>query len=64
MELKEKILATADVEIAYRAVDVGNYADVDAAVASSIEEIGQVDILINNVSSSQDETKRPTLNSK
>lgn len=64
MELKEKILATADVEIAYRAVDVGNYADVDAAVASSIEEIGQVDILINNVSSSQDETKRPSMNSK
>ena len=52
VKLKEKILATADVKIAYRAVDVGNYADVDAAVVSSIEEIGQVDILINNVSSS------------
>lgn len=53
VKLKEKILATSSINIAYRAVDVGNYADVDAAVASSIEEIGHVDILINNVSNSQ-----------
>lgn len=52
VKLKEKILAIAKVEIAYKAVDVGNYTDVDAAVASSIEEIGQVDFLVNNVNSS------------
>lgn len=57
VKLQEKIQATAGVKIAYRAVDVGNYADVDAAVASSIEEIGQVDILINNVSNFQDKSK-------
>lgn len=53
MKLKEKILAIAKVKIAYKTVDVGNYTDVDAAVASSIEEIGQVDFLVNNVNSSR-----------
>ena len=28
---------------------MGNYADVDAAVSSSIKEMGHIDILINNV---------------
>ena len=33
----------------YRAVDISDYDAVDGAVASSIEENGQIDILINNV---------------
>lgn len=33
----------------YRTADVGNYEEVDAAVESSVEEIGGIDILINNV---------------
>jgi NADP-dependent 3-hydroxy acid dehydrogenase YdfG len=37
------------VKITYRAVDVGNYEEVDAAVSSSIKEMGDIDILINNV---------------
>ncbi|KAJ5348834.1 hypothetical protein MYU51_007105 [Penicillium brevicompactum] len=32
----------------YRAADVGNYEEVDAAVKSSISELGGIDILINN----------------
>lgn len=51
MKLKEKILATTKVKVAYRAVDVGNYTEVDAAISSSIEEIGPVDFLVNNVNS-------------
>jgi 3-hydroxy acid dehydrogenase / malonic semialdehyde reductase len=34
----------------YRSVDVGDHEAVDKEVASAIDEIGQVDILINNAS--------------
>lgn len=49
-QLKEQLSVKSDVKITYRAVDVGNYEEVDAAVSSSIKEIGEIDILINNVS--------------
>jgi len=45
----EKLLVINNVKIAHRAVDVGNYDQVEAAVSSSIEEVGEVDILISNV---------------
>lgn len=48
-QLKDNLIAKRNVKVTYRAVDVGNYEDVDAAVASSVEEMGQIDILINNV---------------
>jgi len=35
-------------KIIYRAADVGSFGDVDSAVASAVEEIGIIDILINN----------------
>lgn len=35
----------------YRTADVGNYEEVDAAVDSSVKELGGIDILINNVRS-------------
>lgn len=36
----------------YRAVDIGNHDLVDKAISSAIEELGHIDILINNVSCS------------
>lgn len=50
-QLKDKLAVKGDSKITYRAVDVGKYEDVDAAVSSSIQEMGDIDILINNVSS-------------
>ncbi|KAJ5599163.1 short chain type dehydrogenase [Penicillium hetheringtonii] len=47
-ELKEKLAVKGDAKITYRAVDVGNYEEVDTAVTSSIQEVGHIDILINN----------------
>ncbi|EON69894.1 hypothetical protein W97_09158 [Coniosporium apollinis CBS 100218] len=35
-------------KVIYKAVDVGDQKAVDAAVASSIQEIGQIDVLVNN----------------
>ncbi|KAF2021195.1 NAD(P)-binding protein [Aaosphaeria arxii CBS 175.79] len=35
-------------KVIYRAVDIGDYASVDSAVASAIEDMGALDILINN----------------
>lgn len=37
-------------KIIYKVADVGDYDAVDAAVASAVEELGRIDILINNVS--------------
>lgn len=34
----------------YQAVDIGNHDLVDKAISSAIEELGHIDILINNVS--------------
>lgn len=48
VKMVEKLLAINKVKIAYRAVDVGNYDQVEAAVSSSIKEVGEIDILINN----------------
>lgn len=39
---------SSDSKIIYRAVDVGNHEAVDAAVASSVKELGDIDVLINN----------------
>lgn len=36
--------------VTYRAVDIGNYEQVDAAIESAVREQGEIDILINNVS--------------
>ncbi|KAJ5102199.1 Short-chain dehydrogenase/reductase SDR [Penicillium alfredii] len=36
------------IKVIYRAVDVGNYEAVDAAVETSVRELGSIDILINN----------------
>jgi NAD(P)-dependent dehydrogenase (short-subunit alcohol dehydrogenase family) len=36
-------------KIVYKVADVGVYDAVDAAVASAVEELGRIDILINNV---------------
>lgn len=44
----EKLLKINKVKITYRAVDVGGYDQVEAAVSSSIKEVGEIDILINN----------------
>ena len=53
VQLKQKLQgAVQGAKITYRAVDVGNYADVDAAVSSCIKEIGHIDILVNNVTQS------------
>ncbi|KAJ5712629.1 hypothetical protein N7493_009097 [Penicillium malachiteum] len=37
-----------NLKITYRAADVGNYEETDAAIESSIQELGRMDILINN----------------
>ncbi|KAH8895214.1 NAD(P)-binding protein [Thozetella sp. PMI_491] len=34
--------------VAYRAVDIGDYDAVDSAIASAIQDIGDIDILVNN----------------
>ncbi|OQE31931.1 hypothetical protein PENSTE_c001G10388 [Penicillium steckii] len=47
-QLKDKLAVNGDTKVTYRAVDVGNYEEVDAAVKSSIQEVGHIDILINN----------------
>lgn len=36
-------------KIIYKVADVGDYDAVDAAVASAVEELGRIDVLINNV---------------
>ncbi|KAJ5940309.1 hypothetical protein N7516_000477 [Penicillium verrucosum] len=36
------------IKVIYRTADVGNYEEVDAAVDSSVKELGDIDILINN----------------
>jgi 3-hydroxy acid dehydrogenase/malonic semialdehyde reductase len=49
-ELTEKLAASRrNQKITYIAVDVGNHEAVDKAVASAVEDVGQIDILINNV---------------
>jgi NAD(P)-dependent dehydrogenase (short-subunit alcohol dehydrogenase family) len=51
--LQQKLQASsknASSKIIYRTADVGDYEAVDAAVASAVEELGRIDILINNVS--------------
>ncbi|KAJ5115776.1 hypothetical protein N7456_000124 [Penicillium angulare] len=47
-QLKEKLSTGAHVKIIYRAVDVGDFDSVDKAVQSSVQEMGGIDILINN----------------
>lgn len=48
--LQEKLQASnAGSKIIYKVADVGDYDAVDAAVASAVEELGKIDILINNV---------------
>lgn len=49
VNMAEKLLVINKVKIAHRAVDVGNYDQLEAAVSSSIKEVGEIDILINNV---------------
>jgi 3-hydroxy acid dehydrogenase/malonic semialdehyde reductase len=49
-ELTEKLAASRrNQKIIYIAVDVGDHEAVDKAVASAVEDVGQIDILINNV---------------
>lgn len=50
--LQQKLQASSNAssKIIYRTADVGDYEAVDAAVASAVEELGRIDILINNVS--------------
>jgi 3-hydroxy acid dehydrogenase/malonic semialdehyde reductase len=50
--LQQKLQATSDAssKIIYRTADVGDYEAIDAAVASAVEELGKIDVLINNVS--------------
>jgi len=40
-----------EVKVTYRAVDVGDHEAVNKAVASVVKEMGEIDVLINNVSS-------------
>ena len=50
--LQQKLQAsinTASSKIIYRIADVGDYEAIDAAVASAVEELGRIDILMNNV---------------
>ncbi|GJD04560.1 NADP-dependent L-serine/L-allo-threonine dehydrogenase ydfG [Colletotrichum higginsianum] len=47
--LAKKLSASyPDAKIIYRAADIGNFEVVDKAVASAVEEIGDIDVLINN----------------
>jgi NAD(P)-dependent dehydrogenase (short-subunit alcohol dehydrogenase family) len=49
--LQQKLQASnSGSKIIYKVADVGDYDAVDAAVASAVEELGRIDILINNVS--------------
>ncbi|CAD0048364.1 unnamed protein product, partial [Aureobasidium pullulans] len=43
--------AHEEVKVTYRAVDVGDHEAVDKAVLSVVKEMGEIDVLINNVSS-------------
>ena len=48
--LKRKLESSgAKGKIIYRAADVGEYKIIDQAVASAVEELGTIDILVNNV---------------
>jgi NADP-dependent 3-hydroxy acid dehydrogenase YdfG len=58
--LQEKLQASnAGSKIIYKVADVGDYEAVDAAVASAVEELGRIDILINNVRLSILGTRKP-----
>jgi short-subunit dehydrogenase len=46
--LNERLSQTAQVKTTYRAVDIGDFESV-SAVSSSAQEMGGIDILINNV---------------
>lgn len=48
-ELKEELLKKTAARIIYRIVDVGDFESVEASVSSSVKEMGDIDILINNV---------------
>lgn len=48
-QLQGKLSATAAVKIIYRAVDVGDFESVNSAVLSTVKELGDIDILVNNV---------------
>lgn len=41
--------ANPNVKVIYRTADIGVFDVVDKAIGSAIEEIGDIDILINNV---------------
>jgi NADP-dependent 3-hydroxy acid dehydrogenase YdfG len=49
--LQQKLQASSNAssKIIYRTADVGDYEAIDAAVASAVEELGKIDVLINNV---------------
>ncbi|KAJ5371281.1 uncharacterized protein N7496_007373 [Penicillium cataractarum] len=50
-KLKDDLLQQYNnIKVTYRTADVGNHEQVDAAIQSSIEELGPIDILINNAS--------------
>lgn len=61
-ELKERLSTNSNVKIIYRTVDVGDFHSVDKAVASSAKEMGEIDILINNVISYPSHQKNFNLN--
>lgn len=52
------------VQVGVYPVDIQNHADVDNAVQKAISELGQIDILINNVRSLSSPPKHPSLSSK
>lgn len=47
--LQQKLQASSTGKIIYRTADIGKYEAIDVAVASAVEELGKIDILINNV---------------
>jgi NADP-dependent 3-hydroxy acid dehydrogenase YdfG len=51
LQQKLKASSNASSKIIYRTADVGEYEAIDAAVESAVEELGKIDILINNVCS-------------
>lgn len=50
MELTNKLTSMNNgCKVIYKSVDIGDHEAVDAAVSESITELGEIDILVNNV---------------
>ena len=49
--LTKELRSSNNIDVIYKTLDVGDHKAVDEAVASVVKELGEIDVLINNVGS-------------